>query len=141
MVEIARYHAKYIENIQFVFGDASNLPYEDSSIDFIVSTGFFTPLKKPIKIFDECYRVLKRGKEAWIYDGCSDALKVGADKARKEYGLLSYMILTKLTELHGFTNEEYESKIKDTLDQTKFKDSYRMELIDMWMKITLTKVR
>jgi len=35
--------------------------------------------------------------------------------------------------------EEYNTKIKIILDETKFKDSYTMELIDTWMRITLTK--
>jgi ubiquinone/menaquinone biosynthesis C-methylase UbiE len=138
MVEIARHHAKGIENVQFEFGNASELPFEDDSIDFIVSTGSLHHWKKPARIFDECYRVLKDGKEAWIYDGCPDALN--EEEVKKRYGFLGYWIKTKLTELHGFTREEYESEIKDILDQTKFKDSYRMELTDMWMKITLTKV-
>ena len=42
--------------------------------------------KRTAEVFDECYRVLKMGKEAWIYDGCSDALKDEADKIKKEYG-------------------------------------------------------
>lgn len=139
MVEISNQHAKDIENVHFVFGNASKLFFEDSSIDFIVSTGSLHHWKEPIKVFEECYRVLKKGKEAWIYDGCPDALRAEVDKVRKEYGFF-YKILTKLTELHGFTLEEYESKIKDILEQTRFRDSYRMELRDMWMKITLRKV-
>jgi len=141
MVKIARHHAKGVENAQFKFGNAADIPFEDDSIDFIVSTGSLHHWKKPVKVFNECYRVLKVGKEAWIYDGCPGALKGEADKIKREYGFLGYRILTKLTELHGFTREEYGSKIKNILDQTKFKDNYRMELTDVWMKIALQKHR
>jgi hypothetical protein len=42
--------------------------------------------------------------------------------------------------IHGFRKQEYESKIRDVLAQTKFKDSYKMEQTDFWMKITTRKV-
>jgi len=146
MVQIARHHAKGVENVQFEFGNAADLPFEDDSIDFIVSTGSLHHWKRPAKVFNECCRVLKNCGEAWIYDCCYDALKKEADKVKKQYGFYGfwiYQILTKLkvTKLHGFSKEEYESKIKAILDQTRFRDSYRMELTDMWMKITLKKHR
>lgn len=139
MVNIARRHAKGIENAQFVFGNAAVLPFEGDSIDFIVSTGSLHHWKRPVKVFDECYRVLRNGKEAWIYDPCPDALKDDIDKAKKEYGILGHRFLIKITQLHGFSKEEYENKIKGILDQTTFKDSYQMELTDIWMKLTLKK--
>ncbi len=139
MVKIARHHARGVENVRFEFGNAASLPFEDDSIDFIVSTGSLHHWNKPAKIFNECYRVLKKDGQGWIYDPCRDALKEGVEQAKKEYGFWIYRILTKVTELHGFSKQEYESKIKAVLDQTAFKDNYQMELIDIWMKITLKK--
>lgn len=141
MIRIARRHARGVENAQFKFGNATDLPFEDNSIDLIISTGSLHHWKTPAGVFDECYRVLKIGREAWIYDGCPDTFKDQADRnrIRKEYGFLAYRIGTKVAEIHGFAREEYETKIKDILDQTEFKDSYQMELTDVWMKITLEK--
>lgn len=139
MVRIARGHGRGIENVQFKLGNATELPFEAESIDFVVSTGSLHHWKRPVKIFNECYRVLKNGKEAWIYDGCPDALREGVDKPKQEYGWLVSRILTKVMELHGFSKEEYRTRIKDILDQTKFKGHYRMELKDIWMKIILNK--
>jgi ubiquinone/menaquinone biosynthesis C-methylase UbiE len=139
MVKIAKRHAQAVENVQFEFGDAAALPFEDDSIDFIVSTGSLHHWNKPVKVFDECYRVLKKDGEGWIYDPCSDALKENIEQAKKEYGFWIYRILTKVTELHGFSRQEYDSKIKAILDQTAFKGNYQMELTDIWMKITLKK--
>jgi len=139
MVKIARRHAQGVENVRFEFGNAAALPFEDDSIDFIVSTGSLHHWNKPVKVFDECYRVLKKDGEGWIYDPCRDALKENIEQAKKEYGFWVYKILTKVTELHGFSRQEYESKIKAILDQTAFKDNYQMELTDIWMKITLKK--
>jgi ubiquinone/menaquinone biosynthesis C-methylase UbiE len=141
MVKIARRHAKGVENAQFVFGNAANLPFKDDSIDLVISTGASHHWKTPGRVFDECYRVLKPGKEAWIYDGCPDVFNDQADrrKVKKEYGFLVYRLGRRVSELHGFTGEEYQNEIKGILDQTEFKDTYRMALTDIWMKITLKK--
>lgn len=40
---------------------------------------------------------------------------------------------------HGFSRDEYRTKIKRILDQAKFKDYYQMEPIDVWMKIAIKK--
>jgi ubiquinone/menaquinone biosynthesis C-methylase UbiE len=139
MVKIARRHAQGVKNAQFELANAAELPFKDDSIDFIVSTGSLHHWNKPGKVFDECYRVLKKDGQGWIYDPCRDALNENIEQAKKEYGFWIYKILTKVTELHGFSKQEYDSKIKGILDKTAFKDNYQMELTDFWMKITLRK--
>jgi ubiquinone/menaquinone biosynthesis C-methylase UbiE len=139
MVKIAGRHARDVENAQFELGNVAGLPFEDDSVDFIVSTGSLHHWKKPTKVFNECYRVLKTGKEAWIYDGYPDDLKGQTDRVRREYGFLLYQIGPRISGLHGFSLEEYRTVIKDMLEQTAFKGSYQMALTDIWMKITLKK--
>ena len=140
MVKIARGHVQTVKNVQFEVCNAAELPFKDGSIDFIVSTGSLHHWKRPVKVFNECYRVLKDGKEAWIYDGCPDIPEEEAGQAAKKYGLLRYWILRRLTALHGFRRQEYESKIRGILEQTKFKDSYKLEPANFWMKIVARKV-
>jgi len=139
MVEIATRNARDIKNVQFKLSNATSLPFEDESIDFIVSTGSFHHWQNPVKVFNECYRVLKSNREAWIYDGCSDLPEEEDNELLRKFGFLRYLISSRIPKLHGFTWEEYNIKIKNILDQTKFKDSYQMVLIDTWMKITLEK--
>jgi ubiquinone/menaquinone biosynthesis C-methylase UbiE len=139
MIRIARRHGKGIKNVHFEMGNAAKLPLEDESIDFIVSTGSLHHWKKPAKVFDECYRILKSGKEAWIYDGCPGVSKDQAGQRIRKYDLLHYRILSRLQKIHGFTLEEYRTIIKGILDETAFKDNYEMELTDVWMKIRLKK--
>jgi len=141
MVKIARRHAKGVDNARFVFGNAAKLPFEDNSIDLVVSTGASHHWKTPRMVFDECYRVLKAGKEAWIYDGCPEVFSNRADrrKVNEEYGFLVSRLGHRVSTLHGFTREEYQTVIKDMLEQTAFKGSYQMALTDIWMKITLKK--
>ncbi|MFC1786912.1 methyltransferase domain-containing protein [Halobacteriota archaeon] len=139
MVEIARRHAGGLSNVRFEHENAMNLPFAENSVDFIVSTGSLHHWTHPVKIFDECLRVLKNGKEGWIFDGCSDFPKNQADNLISEYGFLRYKILRFVLKFHGFSRSEYRTKVKSILDQTKFKDSYKMELTDMFMKITVKK--
>lgn len=141
MVKIARRHAKGVDNARFVFGNAAKLPFKDNSIDLVISTGASHHWKTPRMVFDECYRVLKTGKEAWIYDGCPEVFKNQADrrKVNEEYGFFVGRLGPRVSTLHGFTREEYQTEIKGMLEQTAFKGDYQMALTDIWMKITLKK--
>lgn len=141
MVKIAGRRARGVDNAQFVFGNAARLPFNDNSIDLVISTGASHHWKTPRLVFDECYRVLKTGGEAWIYDGCPEVFSDPANrkKLNKEYGFLIGRLGYRVSTLHGFSREEYQSVIRDMLEQTAFKGSYRMALTDIWMKITLRK--
>jgi ubiquinone/menaquinone biosynthesis C-methylase UbiE len=141
MVKIARRHARGVDNARFVFGNAARLPFKDNSIDLVISTGASHHWKTPRLVFDECHRVLKFGREAWIYDGCPEIFSnpVARKKLNEEYGFLIGRLGYRVSTLHGFTNEEYQTVIKDMLEQTAFKGNYRMALTDIWMKITLKK--
>jgi ubiquinone/menaquinone biosynthesis C-methylase UbiE len=141
MVEIARRHAKGVENARFVFGNAAKLPFKDNSVDLVVSTGASHHWKTPRMVVDECHRVLKTGKEAWIYDGCPEVFNNRADRKKmsEKYGFLVGRLGYRISMLHGFTREEYQTIIKDILEQTEFKGNYQMALTDIWMKITLKK--
>ncbi len=139
MVKIASNHARNVKNANFKLGDAAELPFDDNSVDYIVSTGSMHHWTRPAQVFNECYRVLKMNREAQIYDGCPDAIKADKDRVKREYGLIGYVLSTQIAKLHGFTLEEYQHNIKDTLELTSFKGNYQMEVTDVWMKITLKK--
>ena len=141
MAKSATRHAGGVDNAQFVFGNAARLPFKDGSVDLVVSTGVFHHLKSPRLVFEECYRVLKTGGEAWIYYGCPEVFSNPADRTRlgREYGFLVGHFGRTVSAIHGFAREEYQTDIKGILEQTGFKDSYDMALTDIWMKITLRK--
>lgn len=141
MVKIARKHAQTakVRNVRFELCNAAELPFEDDSIDFIVSTGSLHHWRKPVEVLNESYRVLRNGGEAWIYDGCPDMPEEEASKLAKKYGFWRYWILRRLQVIHGFRRQEYDTKIRGILEQTEFKDSYKMEQVDIWMKITVRK--
>jgi len=141
MVKIAGRHAKGVDNARFVFGNAARLPFKDDSIDLVVSTGASHHWKTPRLVFDECHRVLKTAGEAWIYDGCPEVFSNQGNrrKLNKEYGFLIGRLGYRVSSLHGFTREEYQTVFKGMLEKTAFKDNYQMALTDIWMKITLKK--
>jgi len=141
MVKSATRHSRGVENAQFVFGNAAKLPFKDESIDLAVSTGVFHHLKAPRLVFEECYRVLKAGGEAWIYDGCPEVFKDQADRRKlgREYGFLVSHFGRTVSAIHGFTREEYQTDIKGMLEQTEFKGNHDMAPTDIWIKMTLKK--
>lgn len=141
MVRIARSHARGVDNVEIVFGNAARLPFKDNSIGLVVSTGASHHWKAPQLVFEECYRVLKAGGEAWIYDGCPEVFSNPANRRRlsNEYGFLIGRLGYRVSTLHGFTREEYATVIKHMLEETGFRDNYEMALTDIWMKITLRK--
>jgi len=48
------------KNINFIQGDAQNLPFENSSFDIAVAVAIIEHLSKPEKMILECHRVLRR---------------------------------------------------------------------------------
>ncbi len=141
MVKGAMRRAICIDNVEFIFGNAARLPFKDNSIDLVVSTGVFHHLKSPRLVFEECYRVLKAGGEAWVYDGCPEVFSNPANRRRlnREYGFLIGRLGYRVSTLHGFSREEYQTITTDILEQTAFKWNYQMALTDIWMKIALKK--
>lgn len=78
MIKMARKHAekaRLSDRITFEVASAYNTGCKDSSIDLIVSTGMVHHLKEPIRAFNEMYRILKPGGQAWIFDGRKDATR------------------------------------------------------------------
>ena len=141
MVKIAKRRAEGVDNARFVFGNAARLPFKDKSIDLVISTAASHHWKTPRLVLDECYRVLRDGGEAWIYDGCPEVFRNPADRRKltKEYGFLIGRLGYRVSTLHGFSKEEYQTVIRDMLEQTGFNGNYEMALTDIWMKITLRK--
>lgn len=141
MVRMSRRHAAGIPGIHSLYGNAARLPFRDRSIDLVLSTASMHHWTTPEQVFTECYRVLKNGGEAWIYDGCPDVFdeKAHRERLRREHGLLIPLVGRRVARRHGFTRHEYEHGIAGILHRTGFEHNYRMEPTDIWMKITLKK--
>lgn len=139
MIRISKRHSANIENVRFELCDAAELPFPDETIDFIISTGSMHHWKRPAKVLNECYRVLKDGQQAWIYDGCSHIPQEYTKETHRKNRLIKYKILSQLLKIHGFTWEEYNDEIREVIKSSEFMKNYQMELLGVWMKIIFTK--
>ncbi len=70
MVEKAGANAKKynFENVEFKQGDIEELPIEDSSIDVVISNCVINLAPDKLKVFEESYRVLKKGGRMFVSD-------------------------------------------------------------------------
>jgi ubiquinone/menaquinone biosynthesis C-methylase UbiE len=126
MIEIANKNKarnKKLANLEFRVMDANALGFGDSSLDMVISTGSLHHWKRPIKILNEIYRCLKPGCEAWIYDGYGDATGADIDRCiqRLFFGFPPRRLVKRILAVHGFSQHEYDTIIKDTIAETNFK--------------------
>ena len=71
MAQIAQTNAQregLSDRVRFVKCDGTRLNFEDDSCDMVISTGSLHAWKKPVLVINECFRVLKPGREAWLLD-------------------------------------------------------------------------
>ena len=84
--------------VDFRRGNASAMPFEDNSFDFVVCRAAFKNFTKPLEAINEMFRVLKPGGRAIIIDLRQDASGevIGAYVDRLGLGWLD-SVFTKLT--------------------------------------------
>ncbi|MBF0505122.1 MAG: class I SAM-dependent methyltransferase [Candidatus Omnitrophica bacterium] len=101
-------------------GDA--LAFADNSFDMIISTDALHHFKRPVMVFDEIYRCLKPGGEAWVYDGFPEASD--KDIAAYIHGaggvFLPYWFLRLNLLIHGFSKKEYDNTVRYRVSQSRF---------------------
>ncbi|MEM4292572.1 MAG: class I SAM-dependent methyltransferase, partial [Thermoplasmata archaeon] len=92
MIEYAKERArrKGCNNLEFVIGDALALPFKTELFDLIVCRGFLKVVSSPVKLLDECCRVLKPGGKMCFSDTYYEGLSLLPEICRKreEYGVL-----------------------------------------------------
>ena len=97
MVRIASKNAKDADlsgHVQFRYGSAESIPFEDGYFDLVISTLSFHHWAKPTECLKEIHRVLRNGGEAWIYDLRRDPTKEARAQLRNRHGwFLSFLVL------------------------------------------------
>jgi ubiquinone/menaquinone biosynthesis C-methylase UbiE len=123
LVEIARGKAAEAGvAVDFVQGNASSLPFEDNTFDFLLCRGAFKQFAQPVRSIDEMHRVLKPRGLAVIKDLSRDAPRRSLNKTINTWGLpLFDRLLTKfsfqfLVRKNAYTKKEFQA----LLAQTKF---------------------
>ena len=135
MVELARKNAQragVTAQVHFEVGNGNRLRFGDNLYDIVISTGAFHAWKKPIRVLNECWRVLKPGGEVWIYDPAH--LSSGLRHQRKFNELLAWMwgwVTSRITLPYAL------DQVQAIASNTKFKH-YEAEQTD-WLRIKLIK--
>jgi ubiquinone/menaquinone biosynthesis C-methylase UbiE len=140
-VQIAR--AKAAEagaGVDFRLGNASSMPFEDETFDFIVCRAAFKNFSDPVGALREMHRVLRPGGGALVVDLRRDVSKqaVDDDVARMGIGGLS-KVFTKLAlrsflPRRAYTKSEFEAFIA----QTSFR-TYDIRLSPLALDVDLRK--
>jgi len=121
LVAIAANNAKEAGvDVEFVQGNASDMPFDESSVDFIICVLAFKNFKEPQKCLNEFYRVLKPGGRALIMDLNRDASMEAMKAFVKTFGLegLNATIAGFIQRGGAYTRKEFEGFIS----KTGFKD-------------------
>lgn len=138
MIGIARRNvveAGLSTRITFRQGDAAEMPFDDATFDFVVSSGSLHHWSKPVAVFDEIYRVLKPGKPAVVYDVRKDAPKEKIDEFSRQ--IKSWFMRWGLR--HSIGESYTQQGIDELLVRTRFKKADQIDLDDLGMFMWLKK--
>ena len=128
------------DRLNFEVGNAAKLRFEDESYDMVISTGMLHMLRDPVRMLKECYRVLKQGGEAWIYDPARVSSQMDKEKWKASLNVmerLSYVLF----KLYLRVNPAYtygREQVEEMIAATKFKE-YEIEEEDREIKVKLRK--
>jgi ubiquinone/menaquinone biosynthesis C-methylase UbiE len=149
MIKIAKRNADREgvgDRVEFRVGSAYNTGFENNSIDLVVSTGTMHHLSKPLVAFNEIYRILKRGGEAWLFDGRKDVTRAEFEETVRRLGIeedipLPLSIMGRIwPRIHvGFKTEVYYSgKIGKAIRESLF-EKYNITTEGAFIRIELRK--
>ena len=143
LIRMARVNAQkagVADRLNFEVGNAAELRFDDESYDRVISTGMLHMLKDPVKVLAECYRVLKPGGAAWIYDPARVSSQLDKEKWKASLNVmekLSYLLFR----LYLRINPPYtygRGQVEEMVASTKFKE-YEIEEEDKEIIIRLKK--
>jgi ubiquinone/menaquinone biosynthesis C-methylase UbiE len=117
-VRIAKNNAREAGvKVNFIEGNASNLPGEDNFFDFIICSAAFKNFKDPVKVLHEMHRVLKQGGTALIIDMNREATnKDIGDEIKGMKGFDKYFVkfsFMTFVKQGAYTKEEFEAFLKE----------------------------
>ena len=99
------------QRLEFKVGSVYSLPYENDFFDAVVSTLSFHHWNEPIMGLNEIYRVLKPGKECWIYEIRRDLPQDAREETRKKYGWFLGALGLRFVQLHSSMTMDKAKKV------------------------------
>lgn len=137
MVEIAERNAAEHglgERVEFRLGDASEMPFEDATFDFVLSSGSLHHWEQPTKVFREILRMLKPGSQSVISDVRKDAPKDQVQELADEID----SAVMRWGMRHSIGEAYTVESIQEIIDGIPFADT-KVETEQINMMIWLTK--
>jgi len=126
MIEMSTINARehgVSEKITLKKGDASKIPFEDSTFDFVITSGSLHHWKKPDQVINEIYRVLKSECTALVSDLRKDAPK----EKIKEFSNKINSKLMRWGLNHSFREGYKVKQIEKIIKSTHFKNAHIKE--------------
>ena len=126
--------------VHFEVGNAANLRFEKETFDGVISTGMLHALRDPVATIRECWRVLRPGAEAWIFDPARVCSQVDAAEWRGSFTPFDRIMARflpffgRLNPPHAYTREQ----VKAWISRTPF-EVYTIEERGTETKIKLNK--
>jgi ubiquinone/menaquinone biosynthesis C-methylase UbiE len=127
-------------DVEFRRGNASAMPFDSSSFDFIYCRAAFKNFSEPIAALDEMYRVLKPGGKAVIVDLRKDT-PIGEINSAVDQMRLGWINsrLTKWIFKHVLLKRAYpQDEFRRMVAQTPF-GTCRIKTASIGMEVTLSK--
>lgn len=140
MARVNALRAGCAARVHFEVGNAANLRFENETFDGVISTGMLHVLRDPVRIIRECWRVLKPGHEAWIYDPARVCSQVDLAEWRVSLSPFERLmerflpLFARLNPPRAYTRQQVEEWIA----RTPFRE-YTIEEHGTEMKIKLKK--
>jgi ubiquinone/menaquinone biosynthesis C-methylase UbiE len=122
-VEIARRNASQAGvQVDFRRGNASRMPFDNDSFDFLLCRAAFKNFSEPQAALDEMYRVLKPGGQAMIIDLRRDAPMASIKEAVKQMklGLVNQFLVKHAFRLMLLKRAYTKQEFQDMISRTKF---------------------
>jgi ubiquinone/menaquinone biosynthesis C-methylase UbiE len=116
-------------------GEASHMPFTDSSFDIVVSTGSVHHWKEPIACLNDIHRILKQGGYTLLYDFVSDTPKSVIKESRREFGRFKILFLW----LHTFEEPFYTCKDFEWLAHSSLFKEGRTQFVGLFYCLILKK--
>ena len=143
LIQMARSNAAiagFSDRLNFQRGNAGRLEFDDASFDLVISTGMLHSLKEPVNVLQEIYRVLKAGREAWIYDPARVASAVDRKKWEASLNLRErfFLWLFKVFGLHKPIKTYTREQATALIEKTDFK-SFHIDARENEIRIKLQK--
>jgi ubiquinone/menaquinone biosynthesis C-methylase UbiE len=126
--------------VHFEVGNAANLRFEAETFDGVISTGMLHVLRDPVRMIRECWRVLKPGQEAWIYDPARVCSQVDLAEWKASFSPFE-RIMDRFLPLFARLNPPRactRKQVGEWIARTSFKD-YSIEECGAEIKIRLRK--